>query len=79
MKWSKFCTRLDFVTDSYPKGASIKQLLQEDRGSDQRSISDDETRFPTSFSTDFLRNNYNKTKDVNSIRTLSKILMRKVF
>ena len=60
MKLSRFCLRLDIVTDSCPEGPNLKESLQVERGTGNRLKFKDDTEFPAHFSSDFLRNSENK-------------------
>ena len=60
MKLSRFCLRLDSVTDSYHEGPNLKESLQVERGTGTRLKFNDDTEFPAHFSSDLLRNSENK-------------------
>ena len=60
MKLSRNCNRMDVVTDSYREGINLKGNLQIERGVGNRLQFTDESKFPSNFGSDFLRNTENK-------------------
>ena len=78
MKLSRFCLRLDIVTDSYLEGPNLKESLQVERGTGKRLKFNDDTEFPAHFSFDFLRDSENKREYYPYVidRILSKTYVR---